>query len=58
MSEFFDELRKFIIENVPSNEFLEISFKYKLNCGVEEEYTYRDISQSTRKVNNESKINK
>jgi len=39
MSEFFEELRKFIIDN-STNEFAEISFKYKLRSGQAEEYKF------------------
>jgi len=39
MAEFFNELRKMIIENV-SDDIKEISFKYKLHTGETEEYKF------------------
>ena len=39
MTEFFEELRKFVIENA-NNEFKEISFKYKLQTNEIEEYKF------------------
>lgn len=39
MEELFNELRKFMIDNV-SDDIKEISFKYKLHTGETEEYTF------------------
>lgn len=39
MAEFFDELRRFVIDNV-SKDIKEISFKYKIQTGETEEYKF------------------
>ena len=39
MAEFFNELRKFMIDNVPED-ITEILFKYKIQTGEIEEYKF------------------
>lgn len=38
--EFIEELRKFVIDNMPSD-ITEFKFSYKLECGKEEGYTIK-----------------
>ncbi len=49
MEEFFDELRKMIIDNIP-NDIKEVSFSYKLESGEEE--SYKLIKSRTKVLSN------